>query len=109
MIQRVKEIKEPLTLPPSPSNSSDESSEAEELLVPTAKWRKALYCFLTHCITVFYLCIYIHYRERNPAFDDNESAILGYLFLKLKKNMLKFRSLSVTIELNCSLLITLSW
>ena len=58
MIQRVKEIKEPLILSPSPSNSSDESSEAEELLVP-AKRRKALYCFLTHCMTVFYLCMSI--------------------------------------------------
>ena len=28
--------------------------------------------------------MYIHYRERNPAFDNSESAILGYLFLKLK-------------------------
>ena len=66
MILSVKDIKEPLTSPPSsPSNSSDESSESEELSVP-AKRRKTLYCFLTHCIIVFYLCISITEKETLP-------------------------------------------
>ena len=61
MIQSVKDIKEPLTSPPSsPSNSSDESSESEELSVP-AKRRKTLYCFLTHCIILF---IYVYPLQR---------------------------------------------